>query len=101
VTHASHYASRPPSVTSILTRRVDPPGNWWSIQHVPCWNTLPRTGRPARPASYPILQDKGRVSALEAKLNTQRGHEVYRQQQDTACLSDFDREIKQIEGKKP
>ena len=50
-------------------------------------------------SSYPILQDKGRVSALEAKLKAEGEHEVYRQRQDTEYISDFDREIKRIEGR--
>ena len=51
-------------------------------------------------ANYPILQDKGKVSALEAKLKAEGEYEVYRQRQDAEYLSDFDREIKRIEGKK-
>lgn len=50
--------------------------------------------------NYPILQDKGKVSALEAKLKAEGEYEVYRQRQDAEYLSDFDREIKRIEGKK-
>jgi hypothetical protein len=52
-------------------------------------------------SNYPILQDKGKVSALEAKLKAEGEYEVYRQRQDTEYISDFDREIKRIEGKKP
>lgn len=52
-------------------------------------------------SDYPILQDKGRVSALEAKLKAEGEYEVYRQRQDAEYISDFDREIKRIEGKKP
>jgi len=50
-------------------------------------------------SNYPILQDKGKVSALEAKLKAESEYEVYRQGQDADYLSDFDREIKRIEGK--
>ncbi|NNM80871.1 MAG: virulence RhuM family protein [Gallionella sp.] len=50
-------------------------------------------------SNYPILQDKGKVSALEAKLKAEGEYEVYRQRQDAEYLSDFDREIKRIEGK--
>ena len=50
-------------------------------------------------SSYPILQDKGKVSALEAKLKAEQEYEIYRQRQDAEYLSDFDREIKRIEGK--
>ena len=52
-------------------------------------------------SNYPILQDKGKVSALEAKLRAEREYEVYRQRQDTEYISDFDREIKRLEGKQP
>ncbi len=50
---------------------------------------------------YPILQDKGKVSALEAKLKAEGEYEVFRQRQDVEYVSDFDREIKRIEGRKP
>lgn len=50
-------------------------------------------------SNYPILQDKGKVSALEAKLKAEGEYEVYRQRQDAEYVSDFDREIKRIEGK--
>lgn len=49
-------------------------------------------------STYPILQDKGKVSALEAKLKAEWEFEVYRQRQDADYISDFDREIKRIEG---
>jgi hypothetical protein len=52
-------------------------------------------------SNYPILRDKGNVSALEAKLKAEGEYEVYRQRQDAEYISDFDREIKRIEGKKP
>jgi len=52
-------------------------------------------------SNYPILQDKGKMSALEAKLKAEGEYEVYRQRQDVEYLSDFDREIKRIEGKQP
>ena len=51
-------------------------------------------------SDYPILQDKGKVSALEAKLKAEGEYEIYRQRQDAEYVSDFDREIKRIEGKK-
>lgn len=47
---------------------------------------------------YPILKDKGRVSALEAKLKSEEEYEVFRVRQDRDYLSDFDREIKRLEG---
>jgi len=52
-------------------------------------------------SNYPILQDKGKVSALEAKLKAEGEYEVYRKRQDMEYISDFDREIKRIEGRKP
>ena len=52
-------------------------------------------------SNYPILQDKGKVSALEAKLKAEGEYEVYRQRQDAEYISDFDREIKRIKGKRP
>lgn len=51
-------------------------------------------------SNYPILQDKGKVSALEAKLKAESEFDIYRQRQDVEYLSDFDREIKRLEGKK-
>jgi len=50
---------------------------------------------------YPILQDNGKVSALEAKLKAEQEYEVYRQRQDAEYLSDFDREVRRLTGKKP
>jgi len=52
-------------------------------------------------SNYPILQNPGKVSALEAKLKAEGEYEVYRQRQDAEYISDFDREIKRIGGKKP
>ncbi len=51
-------------------------------------------------SDYPILKDHGKVSALEAKLNAEGEYEVYRQGQDADYLSDFDRDIKRLQGKK-
>jgi len=53
-------------------------------------------------SSYPILADKGKVSALEAKLKAEAEYEVYRWRQDAEYQSDFDRvvaEARRIEGK--
>ncbi len=47
-------------------------------------------------SNYPILQDKGRVSALEAKLKAEQEYEAYRKRQDREFVSDFDREIGRI-----
>ncbi len=52
-------------------------------------------------SNYPILKDKGKVSALEAKLKAEGEYEVFRQRQDQDYLSDFDQEIKRLEGKQP
>jgi hypothetical protein len=51
-------------------------------------------------SDYPILEDKGKVSALEAKLKAEGEYEQFRQQQDREYISDFDREIKRLEGGK-
>ena len=51
-------------------------------------------------SNYPILQDKGKVTALEARLKAKQEYEGYRVQQDKDYLSDFDKEIKRITGKK-
>ena len=49
-------------------------------------------------SNYPILKDKGKVSALEAKLKAEQEYENYRKRQDLEYVSDFDREIKRIQG---
>jgi len=51
-------------------------------------------------SNYPILEDKGKVSALEAKLKAEAEYEQFRQLQDREYISDFDREIKRLEGGK-
>ena len=51
-------------------------------------------------SNYQILQDKGKVSALEAKLKAEGEYEIFRRQQDADYISDFDKEIKRLEGKK-
>lgn len=50
-------------------------------------------------SQYPILKDRGKVSALEAKLKAEQEYEVFRKIQDQNYLSDFDKEIKKIKGK--
>lgn len=50
-------------------------------------------------SNYPILEDKGKISALEAKLKAEQEYESYRKVQDKNYISDFDKEIKRIEGK--
>jgi hypothetical protein len=49
-------------------------------------------------SSFPILKDKGKVSALEAKLKAEQEYDKYRMIQDTNYESDFDKEIKRIKG---
>jgi hypothetical protein len=49
-------------------------------------------------SNYPILKDKGKVSALKAKLKAEQEFETYRKRQDRDYISDFDREIKRIQG---
>lgn len=51
-------------------------------------------------SNYPILEDKGTVSVLEAKLKAEQEYETYRKIQDENYISDFDKEIRRIEGKK-
>jgi hypothetical protein len=51
-------------------------------------------------SEYPILEDKGKVSMLEAKLKAEKEYENYRVIQDKQYLSDFDKEIRRIIGKK-
>ena len=51
-------------------------------------------------SDYPVLPDTGRVTALQAKLKAEAEYGVYRERQDAEYVSDFDREIKRIEGKK-
>jgi hypothetical protein len=49
-------------------------------------------------SSFPILKDKGKVSALEAKLKAELEYDKYRMIQDKNYESDFDKEIKRIKG---
>lgn len=51
-------------------------------------------------SEYPVLQDKGKVSALEAKLRTEQEFAIFRERQDKEYISDFDNEVKRIQGKK-
>jgi len=48
-------------------------------------------------SQYPILQDNGTVSALEAKLKAEQEFEEYRKIQDVNYISDFDKEVKRIQ----
>ncbi len=51
-------------------------------------------------SSYPILKDKGKVSALEAKIQAEKEFDKYRKIQDKNYTSDFDKEIKRLKGDK-
>jgi hypothetical protein len=50
-------------------------------------------------SDYPILLDKGKVSALESKIKAEAEYDKFRVIQDKNHISDFDREIKRITGK--
>jgi len=50
-------------------------------------------------SNYPILEDKGSVSAHEARLKAETEFESFRKIQDANYISDFDQEIKRIQGK--
>ncbi len=50
-------------------------------------------------ANYPILEGKGKVSALDAKLKAEQEYDTYRKRQDREFISDFDRAIKRVQGK--
>lgn len=47
-------------------------------------------------SEYPILKDKGSISALEAKIKAEQEYEIFRKIQDENYISDFDREIKRL-----
>ena len=51
-------------------------------------------------SSYPILQDKGKVSALKAKLKAEQEYEEHRVIQDKNYISDFDKEVWRIKESK-
>ena len=51
-------------------------------------------------SSFPILKDKGKISALEAKINAEQEYDKYRIFQDKNYESDFDKEVKRLKGKK-
>jgi hypothetical protein len=42
-------------------------------------------------SDYPILLDKGKVSALEAKLKAEGEYDIFRIKQDKNYISDFDK----------
>ncbi len=49
-------------------------------------------------SDYPILRDKGKVSALEAKLKAETEYDKFRVRQDREYISDFDREVQRVLG---
>lgn len=49
-------------------------------------------------AQRPLLEDAGRVSALEAKIKAEHEFEAFRVIQDQNYVSDFDKEIKRLKG---
>lgn len=48
-------------------------------------------------SNYPILEDKGKISAFEAKLKAETEYEKYRAVQDENYISDFDKEVKKLQ----
>ncbi len=51
-------------------------------------------------SNYPILTDKGKVSAHKAQLKADQEYESFRQTEDLHYSSDFDKEVERIEGGK-
>ena len=51
-------------------------------------------------SNFPILKDKGKVSAFEAKIKAEQEFDKYRKIQDKNYTSDFDKEIKRLNGEK-
>jgi len=51
-------------------------------------------------SDYPILNDKGKVKAVEAKLKAAQEYDGYRQIQDQNYRSDFDKETKHLRSGK-
>lgn len=49
-------------------------------------------------SNYPILTDSGKISAEEARLKAAAEYEIFRKQQDLEYRSDFDEEVKRIQG---
>jgi hypothetical protein len=47
-------------------------------------------------SDYPILRNKGKISALDAKIKAAQEYEVFREIQDRDYLSDFDKEVKKL-----
>ncbi len=49
-------------------------------------------------SSFPILKDKGTISALKARLKAEQEYDKYRIVQDKRYESDFDKEVKRLKG---
>lgn len=47
-------------------------------------------------SNYSILEDNGKISALQAKLKAEAEYDVFRQRQDQEYLSDFDKMIEDM-----
>jgi len=47
-------------------------------------------------SDYPILLDKGRVTALEAKIKAETEYDKFRVTQDKQYISDFDEEVRKL-----
>ena len=52
-------------------------------------------------SNYPILQHKGTISALEAKIKADTEYEKYKVIQDQIFESDFDKEVKRVLDNNP
>ncbi len=50
-------------------------------------------------SDYPILLDKGKISALEAKIKAEAEYDKFRVIQDKQYISDFDKEVRKLIGK--
>ncbi|MGD9971828.1 MAG: virulence RhuM family protein [Desulfatirhabdiaceae bacterium] len=50
-------------------------------------------------SDYPILLDKGKISALEAKIKAEAEYDKFRVIQDKQYISDFDEEVRKLIGK--
>lgn len=49
-------------------------------------------------SEYPLIPDRGGITALEAKLKAHAEYAEFRVRQDRDYISDFDREIRRIQG---
>jgi hypothetical protein len=49
-------------------------------------------------SNYPILMDSGKISAEDARIKAEAEYETFRKQQDLEYRSDFDEEVKRIQG---